>query len=154
MLRLDAPQRGISSLAISNHGYTESECGYSGPGWSWMWVPAPFSSQFVQAQFTDRVFKKYRTCQKDLRAFVRENLAENSPRWSKRAAAVLRDNTAQEFVLVCSSQWVAAAYEVRSGGSAEAGTAFYNGWVDAVNADPGIAYTLMASGEPVLIAPS
>ncbi|MEU9095543.1 hypothetical protein [Streptomyces sp. NPDC048428] len=151
MLKLDAPRRGFEVRAISDHDYPESECGDSGPGWSWMWVSTPFNSQYVRGQFTDRVFKRCRTSHKDMEAFVRENLGDSHRHWSTAAAAVIRGATAQEFVLVCSSDWAIASYEVRSGRSAEAGTAFYNGWVGAMNVDPRRAFAVMGSQEPVLM---
>uniref|UniRef100_UPI003F49291F hypothetical protein n=1 Tax=Microtetraspora malaysiensis TaxID=161358 RepID=UPI003F49291F len=106
----------------------------------------------VQGRFTRQLFKRYQTAHRDLRAFIGENLADNDQRWSKAAVAALRDVTAQEFVLVCSSVWAFAAFEVRSGQSAEAGTAFYNGWVGAMNADPQAQYAVMASKEPMVMA--
>lgn len=152
MLKLNAPSGSFPESAISNHDYPESLYGHSGPGWSWMWVPHPFSSQHVQGRFTRRVFKRYQTSHSDLRAFVGENLAGNDQRWSKAAVAALRDVTTQEFILVCSTVWAFASFEVRSGRSAEAGTAFYNGWVGAVNADPRAPYTLMTSEKPTVMA--
>ncbi|WP_433224749.1 hypothetical protein [Microtetraspora malaysiensis] len=156
MLKLDAPSDSSSQVAVSNQNYPESEAIYggSGPGWSWMWVPAPFSSMWVQGRFTRQLFKRYQTAHRDLRAFIGENLAGNNQRWSKAAIAALRDVTAQEFVLVCSTVWAFAAFEVRSGRSAEAGTAFYNGWVGAMNADPQAQYAVMASEEPMVMAVS
>ncbi|MER5757121.1 hypothetical protein [Streptomyces sp. NPDC002088] len=114
-------------------------------------MPYPFSSQHVQGRFTRHVFKRYQTSHSDLRAFIGENLAGNDQRWSKAAVAALRDVTAQEFVLVCSTVWAFASFEVRSGRSAEAGTAFYNGWVGAMNADPRAPYELMASEKPTVM---
>lgn len=151
LLKLDAPNGSVAESAISNHDYPESSSGRTGPGWSWMWVPFPFNSQFVQARFDSRVYRRYQTAHTDLRAFIGENLVGNDERWSKAAVAALRDVTAQEFVLVCSHVWAFASFEVRAGGSAEAGTAFYNGWVGAVNADPRASYALMTSGKPTLM---
>ncbi|MFJ9792446.1 hypothetical protein [Streptomyces globosus] len=152
MLKLNAPMGGPSGFrtVISNDDYPESQYGYTGPGWSWMWVNSPFALSFVEGQFTRRVFKQYQTSHRDLRSFVGESLAPNDPRWSKACAAALRDTTAQEFILVCEI-WAFASFEVRSGGSAEAGTAFYNGWVAAMNADPQATYTLQWSEKPTVI---
>ncbi|GGW56831.1 hypothetical protein GCM10010503_37570 [Streptomyces lucensis JCM 4490] len=155
MLKLDAPMDGPSGFrtVISNDDYPESQYGYTGPGWSWMWVNSPFALSFVEGQFTRRVFKQYQTSHRDLRSFASESLAPNDPHWSKACAAALRDTTAQEFILVCSI-WAFASFEVRSGRSAEAGTAFYNGWVAAMNADPQATYALQRSEKPTVIVMS
>jgi hypothetical protein len=156
MLKLNAPLEGPSGFrtAISNDDYPESHYANTGPGWSWMWVNSPFNLSFVEGQFSRRVFKQYQTSHRDLRSFVGESLAPNDPRWSKAAATALRDTTAQEFILVCSNLWAFASYEVRSGRSAEAGTAFYNGWVAAMNADPQAIYALSWSEKPTVIVMS
>lgn len=156
LLKLDAPSGSSSGVVISNHDYPDSEAVYggSGPGWSWMWVPTPFSSQWVRGRFTHQLFKRYQTAHRDLRSFIGENLADIDQRWSKAAIAALRDVTAQEFVIVCSTVWAFAAFEVRSGRSAEAGTAFYNGWVGAMNADRQAQYAVMASKGPIVMTMS
>lgn len=153
MLKLDAPGKSFQS-AISNHNYpdTEAEWNGTGPGWSWMWVPYPFNSQYVQGQFNRQVFKRNRTSRDDLRAFISENIAENDRHWSRAAAATLRDVTAQEFVLICSHVWAFALYEVNSSSTAKSGTAFYNRWVGAMNADPEAPYMLMAADRPTVMA--
>ncbi|WP_326768057.1 hypothetical protein OG978_29150 [Streptomyces sp. NBC_01591] len=153
MHKLDAPGKSFQSV-ISNHDYSDAETEWNGtgPGWSWMWVPTPFSSQFVQGQFTRQVFKRNRTSRDDLRAFISENLADNDRRWSQAAAATLRGVTAQEFVLICSHVWAFALFEVNSSSTANAGTAFYNRWVGAMNADPQAPYMLMAAETPTVMA--
>jgi hypothetical protein len=72
--------------------------------------------------------------------------------WSKAAVATLQAVTAQEFVLICSHVWAFGMYEVPSGGSEEAGTAFYNRWVGAMNTDPEAPYRVMGSKKPTVIA--
>ncbi|GAA2787559.1 hypothetical protein ACFQ0M_46070 [Kitasatospora aburaviensis] len=150
MLRLNAPDN-TTNYTISDHDYPESLTGRSGPGWSWMWVPYPFNSQSVKGQFSHRVFKHHRMSHGDLRAFIGENIAGHDRRWSTAAVAALRDVTAQEFVMVCSHVWAFASFEVPSGRSAEAGTAFYNGWVNDVNSAPDNPYVLMAADKPTVL---
>ncbi|WP_405684299.1 hypothetical protein [Streptomyces sp. NBC_00057] len=153
MLKLDAPGKSFQSV-ISNHDYPDAEAEWNGtgPGWSWMWVPYPFNSQYAKGQFNRQVFKRNQTSRDDLRAFIGENLAENDRRWSKAATATLRGVTAQEFVLICSNVWAFALFEVNSSSTANSGTAFYNRWVGAMNADPQAPYMLMAAEKPTVMA--
>jgi hypothetical protein len=152
VLKLDAPDRYFERL-VTNHDYSEDVCGYSGPGWSWLWLPRPFAGDYVQAQSTRRIFKRYRTCHSDLRAFITEQIAQHDQRMAEAAGAALQENTAQEFVMVCGITWAFASYEVLSGqSSSEAGTAFYNGWVSAMNSDPQAQFALKLAKEPVIMA--
>jgi hypothetical protein len=152
VLKLDAPDR-YSERLITNHDYPGDDCGYSGPGWSWLWLPRPFAGDHARAQFTRRIFKRHRTCQGDLRAFITEQVVRHDQRMAEAAGAALRENTAREFVLVCGVTWAFALYEVLSGqSSAEAGTAFYNGWVSAMNSDPQAQVALKLGEEPMIMA--
>lgn len=132
--------------------------GHTAPGWSWLWVPTPFNSSYVQAHFPRMVFKRHQESRADLRAAV-ERLGEapegdwtDGRRWSRAAVAAIQQTSAREFVLVCSSLWAFASFEVRSGPSEVAGTAFYNAWVAELSADPETPWTVMASTTPTVMA--
>ncbi|MFE7711874.1 hypothetical protein ACFU6I_40385 [Streptomyces sp. NPDC057486] len=152
MLKLDAPDPYFER-GMTNHDYPgETTSGRLGPGWGWLYLPRPFGADFVQAQFTPRIFKRYRTCHSDLHAFVTEQLVRLDQPMAVAAGAALQENQAQEFVMICGARWAFASYEVPSGQrTSEAGTAFYNGWVSAMNSDPQTRSAVMFSRQPTIM---
>ncbi|MEB8342695.1 hypothetical protein [Streptomyces endophyticus] len=111
----------------------------------------------MQGQFNSYVFKRHQTSRDDLRTFIGEMLSDDDDvtdqRWSQAAVAALRDVTAPEFVLVCSTHWAFASFEVRSSAIPEAGTAFYNEWVGSMSFDEEAQWALKLSEEPVVLRP-
>ncbi|MFD0066718.1 hypothetical protein [Streptomyces sp. NPDC056690] len=150
MLKLDAPDPYFERLG-TNRDWLGEPVARLGPGWGWLSLPSPFRSDFVEVSFNRRVFGRYRTCHSDLHAFITEQIAHLNP-MAVAAGAALQENQAQEFVMVCGHAWAFASYEVPSGQrTSEAGTAFYNGWVSAMNSDPQTRSAVMFSQQPTIM---